>query len=453
MVRSEAMNIFKKSILLLLSAFSISLVGCNKNKDQEKPFISINPTSIEMYEEDYGLVKVDTNVNKPISFTSGNSDIVSVNSSGVLLAKNAGTTIVKAIIEDLYATCSVTVKPLSEKVEDYIRFEKSLFIAGLNESPSERAIVPTYYHGGEAISDKTFTYSSSNDSIASVNSSGNITINGVGTTSIVVRCDSISASVVVDVYDIVIRTTNDWENMLKTTKNRKARFYLDNDLDFEGVEYQSYSAYENNLMGELKGNYHTVSNITMKPSDSIQSIFGFASVFSLSDIRFVNVIFTSIVKNAGLFTSLYQHYSEGGVSNLVGQSVISNVLCDFSFSDVTSTVIADKFYGANVDYLFARVRSAAGKTLKESNTYLMAYSYYTWFGTSHFINLIGLVEDGNITKNVKNANPADTLYYPDTINEVKTDSASSLIEANYLASLSFDTNIWEIKPNELPSFL
>ena len=70
------MNIFKKGILLLLSTFSISLVGCNKNKDQEKPFISINPTSIEMYEEDYGLVKAETNINKPISFSSGNSDIV-----------------------------------------------------------------------------------------------------------------------------------------------------------------------------------------------------------------------------------------------------------------------------------------------------------------------------------------------------------------------------------------
>ena len=298
----------------------------------------------------------------------------------------------------------------------------------------------------------TFVFSYQNSSIASVNSNGNITINGVGTTSIEVKSDSISASVVVDVYDIVIRTVEDWENMLKTTKNRKARFYLDNDLDFTGVEYESYSSYENNLMGELKGNYHTVSNITMKPSDSIQSLFGFASVFSLSDIRFINVTFTSTVKNGGLFTSLYQHYSEEGVSNLVGQSIISNVLCDFSFSDVTSCVIADKFYGANVDYVYARVRSATGKTLKENNTYLLAYSYYTWFGTSHFINIIGLVENGNITKNVKNANPADTLYYPDTINEIKTDSASSIIEANYLASLSYDTNIWEIKPNELPSF-
>lgn len=106
-----------------------------------------------------------------------------------------------------------------------------------------------------------------------------------------------------------------------------------------------------------------------------------------------------------------------------------------------------------MDYVYARVRSVTGKTLKENNTYLLAYSYYTWFGTSHFINIIGLVENGNITKNVKNANPADTLYYPDTINEIKTDSASSIIEANYLASLSYDTNIWEIKPNELPSFL
>ena len=82
----------------------------------------------------------------------------------------------------------------------------------------------------------------------------------------------------------------------------------------------------------------------------------------------------------------------------------------------------------------------------------MAYYYHTWFGTSHFINVIGLVENGNITKEVKKADPADGDYYPNTINEVKTNVANSVIEINYIASLSFDLNIWNIKPDELPSF-
>lgn len=451
------MNIFKKSIILLLSTVSLLLAGCNKTDNTSKLFIAISPETIEMYEEDYGLVTAETNSTKQITYSSDDNDIVSVNASGVLLAKSAGMTTIRATVEDVFATCSVIVKPLNEKVEDFIRFEQSLLLVGLNDEPTENIIVPYYYHDGQAVSGKNFEYTALNPSIADVSSTGKITVCGSGTASILVTCDSISATVIVDVYDIVIRTTDDWTNMLKATGNRDARFYLDNDLDFTGIEYVSYANYGNNLMGELKGNYHTVSNITMKANDAIQSIFGFASVFSLSNIRFINTVFTSTVKNGGLFTSLYQHYSEkdstGKTTTVTGSSSISNVLCDFVFSEVTSCVIADKFYGGCVDFVYVKARSAEGKALKEADTYLLTYSYYTWYGASHFINIVGLVENGNITKTVKKADPNDDLYYPNTITEVKTDVAASLIEANYLASLSFDTNIWDIKPTELPSFM
>ena len=450
------MKVFKKSILLIIASFSLLLASCNGGK-QVKPYITISPDTIEMYEDEYSLVEAKTNSKKQISFASENSDVVSVNSSGVLLAKSAGTTVVKATVEDIFAVCSITVKPISEKIEEHIEFEKSLFVVGLNDEVTENRIVPTFYHGEQAISGKTFEYTSLKPTIASVSSDGVITINSVGIASIMVTCESIKATVIVDIYDIIIRDIEDWEDMLKTTGNKNARFYLDNDLDFEGVEYSPYSSYGNNLMGELKGNYHTVSNITMKENGSIQSIFGFASVFALTDIRFINTTFTSLTKNGGLFTSLYQHYSEideiGKSVTLTGSSIINNVLCDFVFSDVTSCFIADKFYGGNVDNVYVRASKTSGEPLKEADTYLMAYSYYTWYGTSHFINMIGLVENGSITKQVKKADPSDDLYYPDTITDVKTDVAGSIIEANYLASLNFDSNIWDIKPNELPTFL
>ena len=443
------MKLFKKTSLLILSSLSILLIGCGKEEPQETITISINPTSIELFEEDYGLVSAETNSKKPISFVSENSDIVSVNSSGVLLAKSAGRTTIKASVEDVFAICSVTVRPISEKDVDYIGFDKTHFVIGLNEESYENVITPTYYHNEEPLSGKTFEYTSLDQDIVTVNSDGMFFINSTGVASILVTCGSISNKVTIDVYDIVIRSTNDWLSMLSTTKKLDARFYLDSDLDFTGVTYVPYFSYDNNLMGELKGNYHTVSNIAMTSNDAVQSIFGYATVFSLSNIRFINITFNSTKKNGGLFTSLYQHYN----GNKTGKSSVSNVLCDFVFSDVTSCVIADKFYGANVDNVYAKVRSATGKELKDGNTYLMAYSYYTWYGTSHFVNLIGLVENGNMTKIVKNANPADEDYYPNTITEVKTDVANTIIEANYLASLSFDSTIWNIAPNELPTFI
>ena len=446
------MKFFKKIVFILLPAFVFSLTGCNKKKTEIKTTLTIDPIEIEMYEDDCALVKAETNSTKSVTYSSQNSDVVSVNSSGVLLAKNAGKTYVNASVEDLNASCYVTVKPISEKTEDYIRFDKSLFVIGLNDASTENVIAPTYYHAGEAVGGKSFVYSSSNEEIATVSANGSISVKASGTTSIVVTCDSVTANVILDVYDIVIRTTSDWEDMLKTTQNKNARFYLDNDLDFTDVQYVYYSDFDHKLMGFFEGNYHIVSNITMKTNDLVQSIFGYASVFSVMNIRFINVKFTSSVKNGGLFSSLLQHYSEDGVNQITGQSVIRNVLCDFIFSDVVSCVIADRFYGANVDYVYVKARNAAGTALRESDTYLMAYSYYTWFGTSHFIDVIGLVEKGSITKEVKNADPSDTIYYPDTITEVKTNVAASLIEANYLASLSFDSNVWNIRPNELPSF-
>lgn len=445
------MNLFKKSILVFLSTFAILLAGCNKGGDnQPQTYITISPDTVEMYEEEYGLVTVETNSKKQITFVSENSDVVSVSSSGILLAKAAGTTVVKAMVEDIFASCSVTVKPISEKVEDCIRFEKSLFVIGLNDEISENAIVPTYYHGEQAISGKTFEYATSSSSIASVSTNGRITANGAGTTSITVTCDGVSATVIVDVYNIIIRTTVDWENMLKTRENQNARFYLDNDLDFTGVEYVAYAVEGNRIMGELEGNYHTVSNITMKANDSYQSIFGYSSVFALSNIRFINVTFTSSVRNCGLFTHVLNFYKNASDETIVGNPVISNVLCDFAFSDVISSVISNSFYGASVDNVYAKVRSTSGEPLQEGNANLLSYLYYTWYGTSHFNNVIGLVENGSITSKLKK-NHED--YYPNGISEVKTDVGSSLIEANYLASLSFDSNIWNIKPNELPSFL
>ena len=446
------MKLLRKLVLLIVPAFVFTLTGCGKKKNEVKTTLVINPTTIEMYEDDYALLTAETNSTKSITYASQNSDVVTVSSSGVLLAKNAGITYVNASVEDLTASCYVTVKPSSEKTEDYIKFNKSLFVIGLNDAANENTIIPTYYHLGESISGKSFTYSSSNGSVADVSSDGKIMVKGSGTALINVSCDSINANVIVDVYDIVVRTTDDWESMLKSTKNKNARFYLDADLDFSGIQYVYYSDFYHMLMGSLEGNYHTVSNIKMKVNDLVQSIFGYVSVFSLSNIRFINTEFTSTVKNGGLFTSLLQHYSDESSNTITGQSAVSNVLCDFIFSDVTSCVVADRFYGANVDCVYAKVRNKEGKTLTAGNTYLLAYYYYTWFGTSHFINVIGLVENGNITKEVKKADPADGDYYPNTINEVKTNVANSVIEINYIASLNFDLNIWNIKPDELPSF-
>jgi len=450
------MKLFKKTGLIFLSALAITLCGCKETPaTPTKPTITINPSSLEIFEDDQALVTAETTSLKPISYSSADTNIVSVNSSGILIAKAVGVTTIKASVEDVFDTCTVTVKPISEKVEDYIAFKKSSFVIGFNES-DENIIEPTYYHEKEPVQDKNFTYTSLDESVATVNQDGKISIIGSGVASIVVSADEVYNTVFVDVYDIVMKTAADWMSMLATTKNRKARFYLNNDIDFEGVEYSTPSRYDNILMGEVKGNYHTLTNITMKPSAERQSIFGYASAFTLTNIRFTHVTYTSSYRNTGLFVCIYEHVTEkdgsGNNVNNVYPSTVSNVLCDFVYTSVMSSLIADSFYGCGVENLYVHVSNAEGKEFKESTLYATAFNFYNWYGSSYIVNMVVYLDSGKITVEPKKLDPSDTGFWLD-LKKCIIDTTTSLIEANFLASKNYDPNIWMIKPNELPTFV
>lgn len=253
-----------------------------------------------------------------------------------------------------------------------------------------------------------------------------------------------------------MKTSSDWISMLGSTKNRKARFYLNNDIDFTGVEYYTPSSYDNILMGEVKGNYHTLTNITMKPSAERQSIFGYAAAFTLTNIRFVNVTYTSTYRNTGLFICIYEHVTEKDASgnnvNNVYPSTISNVLCDFIYSDVMSALIADSFYGCGVENLYVRVKNSQGKDFKESTLYASAFNFYNWYGSSYIVNMVVYFGGGKITVEPKKLNPSDTAFWLD-LKSCIIDATTSFIEANYLASKTYDPNIWLIEPNKLPTFV
>ena len=60
-----------------------------------------------------------------MKWTSSNSKIVSVNSSGKVIAKSAGKATIKAVLNNgRYASCTVTVKPKTNKIKKLKKSEE-----------------------------------------------------------------------------------------------------------------------------------------------------------------------------------------------------------------------------------------------------------------------------------------------------------------------------------------
>ena len=139
-----------KFILLSLLAFApISMASCScaaqeEKEEPKKTEISFENAYYTLYEDDMIKLKVNTNSTKNIEFLSSNSDIVSVSSDGLVIAKKPGDVVISASVEGVTANCNISVKDLSEKKTAYISLEENSFTLGLNETELKK-INPTFY--------------------------------------------------------------------------------------------------------------------------------------------------------------------------------------------------------------------------------------------------------------------------------------------------------------------
>ena len=438
----------KKHLLAftLISLASVLVVGCNKKSEKkEENYLRLDNSEYTLFEDETFMLNGSTNLTGVISYSSENNRIASVSSSGRVIAKKEGQTRILASIENLKAYCNLTIKPLSEKETDYISFEDNDFVIGLNEEETYQ-IIPSY-HTKDSVIEKSFTYSSEDESIATVSESGVITPVKEGITSVVVSTGDISSAVYLDIYTIKMNTKEDWMSMLNTRDNKEARFFLNNDIDMTGINYELETEFGSYMMGELNGNYHSVRNITMSTSLDKQSIFGFATAFNLSNIAFENVVFTgaTIKKNCGLFVSYMHHITEDGVNN-VYPAVINTVLCDFQYTQSSGYLIAENFYGGIIQDVFGYMRDVSGNPLNADYSYAIAKEFYLWWDPNAISDVICYVPNGDVSIKPASESTGLPISY-DGIH--KTDS---LIEADFLANTYFDTNVWDITPNQIPSF-
>ena len=158
----------------------------------EKPvtLLSLNYGKKEMYLGDVfalsAIVEPEDATNRKVIWDSSDYTVASVNSSGVVTAKGIGTCTITARAGDKSATCSVSVgtKAVTDITLDYS--SQSLYVGGVF------ALAATVKPDDAA--DPSITWSSSDTSVATVNSSGVVTAKGIGTCTITASAGDKSAT-------------------------------------------------------------------------------------------------------------------------------------------------------------------------------------------------------------------------------------------------------------------
>ena len=156
--------------------------------------------------------------NKAVTWSSDNTSVAAVNASGLITAKGEGTATVTVRTDDggYTATCKITVVPVTapEKVEISVSADSLKYKETTRVNVSE---LPVGY---------TVQYSSSDESIAKVDSNGNIKAVGKGTATITVKVIDPNGNVARDssgreISDSVQMncTMTFWQRIVKWFKN------------------------------------------------------------------------------------------------------------------------------------------------------------------------------------------------------------------------------------------
>ncbi len=176
------------------------LFACTE-KEQEPQVIPVDSVSINQSSASLSIgetlqltasVLPSAATNKDISWSSGNQSVASVSSSGLVTAVGEGTTTITASAGGKKGECSISVAKAYIAVTE-VKFEKTEL--SLYEGDEETLIATVL---PEDASDKTITWSSSDKSIASVES-GKVKAVGKGTAKITASAGGKSASCNIEV--------------------------------------------------------------------------------------------------------------------------------------------------------------------------------------------------------------------------------------------------------------
>lgn len=454
-----------KKFLIAITACVLSAVcifgiaGCgDKNSDKDdggnkqEIKIVLSETSVVAEEDEIFTLVATVTPARSVRWSSRDDKIAAVSSSGRVIAKNAGKTVITAEAENAKATCEVTVTA-AEKGDYYITADKAAYLTSVNAESNKKIEAKLFFSGedgdDEADGEK-LTFSSLDESIATVSEEGEIIPVSVGTTEIIISAKGVSAYVTADVYTAAITTPQEWLAMFKEDAKHSDRYYLENDIDFEGVTYDFGRDFP--VFGaEVNGNYHTVKNVTSwrdkrysdPTRDAFQGLFG-ADVFGarVKNIAFKNICFTKS-DCAILADSVRMHPDNYHWGDPLYETKFSNVNIEAVYATEGSGLFKT-VYGVNLENVFASLTKKDGTKFGSSFNCVVREDYLNWgLGTSVFERVVVYVEGGTAWE--KNPSSVGITLKDSYVCETKQD-------ALYRAFTTFDKNVWKLSEKEMPEF-
>ena len=165
----------------------------------------------------------ETADDRTVTWTSSDEEIVAVSADGWVKALKAGAATVTATANDgskKMATCAVKVTP---KLAEEISLNKTELALERTETAQLTAMVSP-----ETVDDRTVTWHSGDEKVATVNSEGLVTAVGVGKTTITATTNDgtkLSASCTVTVSPKLVESISLSENKLTLTRTRTYQLY------------------------------------------------------------------------------------------------------------------------------------------------------------------------------------------------------------------------------------
>lgn len=154
--------------------------------------ITLSKTELALTEGDSetltATVKPDDATDKTVTWSSSDQTVASVDAAGKVTAKKAGTATITAKAGDKTATCKINVEAKVIPVSS-ITLDKSELTLTEGDSETLTATVKP-----DDATDKTVTWSSSDQTVASVDAAGKVTANKAGSATITAKAGEQSVS-------------------------------------------------------------------------------------------------------------------------------------------------------------------------------------------------------------------------------------------------------------------
>ena len=191
-VPEESINRYKNAngwwSFKYINPISISAASISLNKSELELFVGEEETLIATLEPESSTAEVIWSVEEEYQ------NIISVDSEGKVTALAAGEAIVEATAGSVSATCKVTVNPVLVSSVTLNVQDITLLVGATDKLTA--TVSP------ENVTDPVITWSSDNESIATVDANGNVTAVAVGVANITAKCGDATATCKVTVNPI-----------------------------------------------------------------------------------------------------------------------------------------------------------------------------------------------------------------------------------------------------------